>query len=91
LSIFTTTIGPPSPPGSPEIGLKPVLTVSLGSGVASVAVSVDPAQADNANVSEVKKANAFNLLVILQTISANLELRKTQLTHLWVMFQKTDG
>ena len=72
MSIFTTTIGPPSPPGNPEIGLIPVLTVSLGSGVASVAVSLDPAQAESTNVSEVKKANALNLFVILQTISANL-------------------
>jgi len=89
LSIFTTTIGPPYPPGRPEIGLKPVLIVSLGSGVASVAVSVDPAQAESINVSEVRKAKALNLFVILQTISANLLLRKTQLAYLWVMFQKT--
>ena len=49
MSIFTTAIGPPLPPGNPEIGLKPTLAVSLTSG-AAVSVVVEEPQAESANV-----------------------------------------
>ena len=93
MSIFTTAIGPPSPPGNPDKGLKPVFTVSLGSGVACDAESDEdePAQAVSRNAIEEKRAIFFRFFVIPLTIGANCLLPKPRPAYLWVMFQKTAG
>jgi hypothetical protein len=73
LSIFTTAIGPPLPPGNPEIGLKPTLAVSLTSG-AAVSVVVE-LHAESANVATEARAISFNVFVMLQTIGVNAQVQ----------------
>jgi hypothetical protein len=71
LSIFTTAIGPPLPPGNPERGLKPTLAVSLAFGAAA-SEAVEPPHAESKKVATEAKAMIFNVFVIPQTILANL-------------------
>ena len=75
MSIFTTAIGPPLPPGNPEIGLKPTLAVSLTSG-AAVSLVVEEPQAESANVATEARAMSFNVFVILQTIGVNAQVQQ---------------